>query len=115
MMLPNAQLLIEMLRNKRNVVETILADYVWAEREGKTYENRIRMISEGKTIKPEVMLTAMAKSMTHLMGVQMRISLLLLVYLGGDNFDSDSARLAMKLGANPQDTLREMMKRKMGR
>lgn len=113
-MLPNAKLMLDMLRNHKQVIESLLKDYKWSEQQSIMYMNRVKMINVGKTIKPEVMLTAVAETMARLTSIQMKVILLVLVYTAGDNFGGDAARMAMKLGADPKETIREMFKRKMG-
>lgn len=111
-MLPDPKLLLQMLTNREQVIQSILADLSITAQNLAAFEKLENLYAEGKSVDSGKVLRACAKSIHHTHQVNQRMLLLLLVYAAGDRCASDMAHLLAKMGRG-EDALREMMRQKM--
>jgi len=112
MKLPGGEDFLKMLRNKEQVVRTILKDFQVSQKNMEGFAKLEELYAEGKDVSTEKVLKSTAKSLRHLNDVNTRVLMLLLVYLGGDNYSSDVAHLAIRFGKG-DEALQELMRAKM--
>lgn len=109
----NSDTFMQMLSNKEQILQTILADVDSCGKNFEAFEKLEALYDEGREVNPDKALRACAKSLRHVNEVNRRMLMLLLVYVSGSNYNGDTTQVLMKLGRG-QDALREMMRQKMG-
>ncbi len=114
MNLPDASMFLNMLKNKESVMSSILRDLEVSKKNMEGFAKLEECYSDGVAVSTDKVLKSAAKSLRHLNDVNMRILMLLVVYIGGDNYDSDAARVAMKMGAG-DEAMKEFLNLKFGR
>ena len=104
------EMMRKMIGNKEEVAKTILK---LAEDSHRISQGMEKMaLNEDKPDADRI--ATLTKYMAKIAHNQSVIGILLMVYVGGSQYDADAATVATKFGADPVDTLREMFKRKMG-
>lgn len=111
MILPGAKTFVDMIKNKEQVLKVIVEDLDVSSKNMQGFAKLEQLYHEGKDVNVDKVLRSAAKSLRHLNDVNTRVLLLLLIYIGGDNYTADSAKVAIKLGAG-DEALREMMRSK---
>ena len=112
-MIPDDKAFMAMLKNKEQVVEMILKDLDSCGKNQAAFENLERLYEEGKPVDALKAMKAFAKAQRHANDVNRRLLMICMVYLSGNNYDSDTAHTLNKLGKGTE-ALQEMMRRKMG-
>jgi hypothetical protein len=113
-MLPNNELFMAMLKDKEQVVTTILKDFETSDANMKAFEKLTALYStDPASVSADKALAACAKSLRHLNDVNRRMLLIMLVYASAGDFQGDTAKVLMKMGRG-EDALREMFRQKMG-
>ncbi len=97
-----------MIGNKELVIKSVLKIIEDSE---KISAGMNKMLSSEKTDGEK--LQTLTKYTSKLAHNQSMMSVLLLVYVSGDNYSSDAASVGIKFGANPQDMIRSLFKNKM--
>lgn len=113
MQLPVAGTFLKMLTDRESVIRTLLRDMLVSQKNMEGFERLEDLFEKGADVSTEKVLRNAAKSLRHLNAVNTRITLLLLVYVVGDYFLADAAKVAMKFGAG-DDALKAMMQAKFG-
>lgn len=114
MIFPDKDLMLDMMRDKKQVMRQLLDDFNLSVKHVEQSGLRIEAIESGRKIATEKMLIALAKSVGTLWKIQSRMVLFMIVYSAGGNMESDAAKTAMALGANGHDVLGQMLKNKVG-
>ncbi|WP_429565652.1 hypothetical protein [Paraburkholderia sp. MM6662-R1] len=105
---------MSMLKDSERVIATILKDFETSSANMKAFEKLADLYrTNPDEVSTERALAACAKSLRHLNDVNRRMLLLLLVYASGGSYETDTAKVLIKLGRG-EDALREMMRKKMG-
>lgn len=111
-MIPDSETFMNMLRNPEQVVSAILKDLETSEKNMLAFAKLETLYEQGKEVNTEKILTASAKSLRHINELNRRILMLLLVYVSGDSYGSDTGKVLLKMGRG-KEVLQEMFKRKM--
>ena len=77
-----------------------------------THVAQYTLYKEGKIVNVDKALFACSKSLKHLNDVNQRLLMLIMVYVSGDNYQSDVAHALVKMGRG-EEALQEMFKQKM--
>ncbi len=112
-MLLNDDMFMEMLKNKKRVVEVLLKDIGVCDKNAKAFLKLENLYLQGKEVNTEKAIKACAKSLRHSNDVNKRLLMLLLVYVSGNNYSGDTAAILNKMGRG-QEAVRELFKQKMG-
>jgi hypothetical protein len=112
-MLPNNELFMAMLKDKGQVITSIMKDFDTSEANMKAFTSLSELCrtSPGE-VSTDKAIAACAKSLRHLNDVNRRMLLLLLVYVAGGDYQTDTAHVLNKMG-HGEDALREMLRQKM--
>jgi len=110
--IPDSDTFMAMLKNPEQVISTILKDLNTSETNMLAFEKLESLFKEGKSVNTEKALIACAKSLRLMNGLNRRILMLLLVYVSGGDYTSDTAKVLLKMGRGT-DALQEMFKQKM--
>jgi hypothetical protein len=112
-MLPDNELFMAMLKDREQVIATILKDFETSGANMKAFEKLAELYrTNPDEVSTERALAACAKSLRHLNDVNRRLLLLTLIYTSGGSYQTDTAKVLVKMGRG-EDALREMMRQKM--
>ena len=111
-MLPDSDAFMGMLKNKEQVIKTILNDLQSCEKNQAAFVKLEQLYADGKKVDSDRALAACAKALRHSNDVNRRMLMLFLVYTSGGDYDSDCAKTLNKLGRG-DEALQEMMRQKM--
>lgn len=113
MILPDSKTFLEMLKNKEQVIRTVLKDLDTCDKNTAAFTKLEDLYNEGGSVNTEKVLKAYAKSMRHMNEVNRRLLMILLIYISGDSYNSDTGKVLIKMGRG-EEALKEMFKQKMG-
>lgn len=110
-----ADLMLRAMRNKEETLKELLGII---QRQGSVndgLENFVSALADGKDRNDQLaqMLLTLIKIVQEQADALKHLSSIALVYLAGDNFTSDAAQVANKLGAG-SEAVKEMFRQKMG-
>lgn len=109
-----SELFMRMLKDREQVLSSLLGDLGSCGKNVDAFEKLTKLYHESPdSVSTEKALAACAKSLRHLNDVNRRLLLLLLVYVAGDNFTSDTGKVLVRMGRG-QEALQEMLRQKMG-
>lgn len=111
-MIPNSDTFMSMLKNQEQVISTILKDLGTCDKNMQSFEKLESLYEQGKEVNTEKVLKACAKSLRHTNDVNRRLLMVLLVYVSGGSYSSDTSKVLMKMGRG-KEALQEMFKRKV--
>lgn len=107
-----SQVFLEMLRNKEQVIETVIGDVQQAQTMERGLNSMLERMESGEEldgVKARKVILRTLRRQSQILG---RLAFLMLVYVQGENFNSDSTRALMRMGLG-REAVREMWKRKM--
>lgn len=104
---------LDMMKNKEQMLQMLLSDINACSDNAAAFSKLETLYANGRAVSQEHAMAAFAKSLRHTNETLKRTLITLTVYVAGDNFTSDSAKVAMKLGKG-QEALQAMFAQKMG-
>lgn len=105
-------LLTAMLKNKEQVIESLLRDISTSMANNQAFTSLCELYDRGEQVSTDKALKAAAKSLRHLNEVNSRLLLMLVVYSSSDSFSADVAKILVRLG-DGEAALQELMRQKM--
>lgn len=112
MSLPDADFIMAMLKNKDQVATQLLKDLETSQQNAEAFQKLEKLFEEGKQIEPQQVMKASAKTLRHMNQLNQRLLVLLLVYMQGSHYTSDTVTFLNKLGRG-KEAMQEMFKQKM--
>lgn len=113
--LPTPEDFLEMLKNREALVKTLLKDFATS-RQHVTALQRMQANIDGAEDQSKIRLSkvfqAYGIALTQMQEMNQRMFMILLAYLGSDSFQTDAAKVAMKLGRG-EDAMKELFRQKM--
>lgn len=111
-MIPDSETFMNMLKQPEQVVGAILKDLETSEKNMLAFEKLEALYKNGTKVDIEKVLIASTKSLRHINELNRRLLMLLLVYVSGDSYRSDTGKVLLKMGRG-KEVLQEMFKQKM--
>ena len=110
-----ADLMLRAMRNKEEILKELLGILQRQKRVDDGLNNFAKALADGKDRNDQLaqILLTVVKIVQEQAGALRQLSSIALVYLAGENFTTDAAKVANKLGAG-QDAVRELFRQKMG-
>jgi len=112
-MIPDSETFMGMLKNKEQVLQTILSDLDSCGKNHDAFEKLASLYEEGKPVDNDKAMKALSLSVKHLNDVNRKLLLILLVYASGDNYTTDCALVLNKMGRG-REAMQAMFRAKMG-
>lgn len=106
------EIFMDMLKDKESMIAQVIKDFDSSEKNLKTFGVLLDKQKNGETLDMEKVAKAYTQSLKHLNSVNMRLLIIVLVYLQSDSFTGDSAQCLVKFGRG-KEALQEMFKQKM--
>ena len=112
MILPDSETFMKMLKNPEQVITGLLKDLDSCQKNMSAFQKLEELYESGEDVSTEKALKACAKSLRHTNELNLKLIMLLIVYVSGGNYQSDTAQVLNKLGRG-EEALQEMFKRKL--
>jgi hypothetical protein len=108
------EVMLRTMRNKEEIVRTILGILEGQKRAEDGLANFVKAIDEGKTSNEQLgqMLRTVVRVQREQAGSLRQLAMVALIYSAGGDLTSDAAKVACNLGAG-QEALQEMFRAKM--